>query len=42
MEAAVKKDAGLLNGINIYDHKCTNENVAKSLGYDYVDINELI
>ena len=42
LEEAVKKDAGLANGVNVYDHKCTNENVAKSLNLDYVDLFELI
>jgi len=31
-----------MNGVNVYAHKCTNENVAKSLGYDFVDVKELI
>jgi alanine dehydrogenase len=42
LEEAVKKDAGLANGVNVYNHKCTNENVAKSLNLDYVDLFELI
>lgn len=42
LEKAVKKDPGLLNGVNMYDHQCTNKNVAKSLGYDYVDLKKLI
>ncbi len=41
-EKAVKMDCGLMNGVNIYKNKCTNENVAKSLGYDYVEIESLI
>ncbi|MBE7042096.1 MAG: alanine dehydrogenase [Ruminococcaceae bacterium] len=41
-EAAVKKDAGLFNGVNIYNHHCTNKNVAKSLDLEYVDLNSLI
>ena len=42
LEAAVKKDEGLLKGVNIYNHQCTNLNVAKSLGYDYVELADLI
>ena len=42
LEQAAKKDPGLMNGINIYNHQCTNTDVAKSLGYEYVDPNELI
>ncbi len=41
-EKAVKKDKGLLNGVNIYNHLCTNKNVAKSLGLEYTDINTVI
>lgn len=36
LEAAVKKDAGLANGLNVYNHKITNKNVAKSLNLEYV------
>lgn len=35
LEEAVKMDAGLANGLNVYDHKCTNANVCKSLGLEY-------
>ncbi|MBE5759320.1 MAG: alanine dehydrogenase [Clostridiales bacterium] len=42
LEAAVKMDKGLANGVNIYDGKCTNKNVAKALGYDYVDVLDII
>lgn len=41
-EEAIKMDAGLLNGVNVYNHHCTNKNVADSLGYDYVEIGNLI
>lgn len=37
LEKALKMDAGLAKGLNIYDHKCTNKNVAKSLGIEYTD-----
>ncbi len=42
LEAAVKKDEGLANGVNVYGHKCTNENVAKSLGLEYTDLHTVI
>lgn len=41
-EEAVKADKGLLNGVNIYDHKCTNKNVADSLGYEYADLATIL
>ena len=42
LEAAAKKDAGLANGINIYNHQCTNQNVAASLGLEYVNAFDLM
>ena len=33
LEKAVENDSGLRNGVNIYDHRCVNANVARSLGY---------
>jgi alanine dehydrogenase len=42
LEAAAAMDAGLANGINIYAHKCTNLNVAKSLGLEYVPARDLM
>ncbi len=42
LEAAVKKDAGLANGVNVYGHKCTNKNVAKSLDLEYTDVMTLV
>ncbi len=36
---AVKMDAGLANGVNICGGKCTNLNVAESLGYDYTELS---
>lgn len=42
LEEAAKADAGLAKGINIYEHKCTNRNVADSLGYEYTDIIDII
>ena len=41
-EKAVKMDKGLLNGVNVYKNKCTNKNVADSLGYTYTDIDSLL
>lgn len=38
LEEAIKQDVGLANGVNIYDHKCTNKNVADSLNLEYVNI----
>lgn len=42
LEKAIKMDAGFAMGVNVYDHKVTNENVATSLGLEYVDINSLV
>jgi len=42
LEEAAKKDAGLANGVNIYNHKCTNKNVATSLDLEYTDLFEMI
>lgn len=42
LEEAVKKDTGLANGVNIYNHKCTNKNVADSLNLEYTDLFEII
>lgn len=38
---AVKDDAGLRSGLNIYKGKCTNENVARALKLKYVNPTEL-
>ncbi len=42
LEAAVAKDAGLMKGVNTYDHKCTNENVSRALNLDYTPMADLI
>lgn len=42
LEAAVAMDQGLANGVNVYDHKCTNKNVADSLGLTYTDLKGLL
>ncbi len=41
-EAAMQMDAGLKNGVNIYNHKCTNKNVADSLGLEFVEYDSLV
>lgn len=41
-EEAVKMDVGLQNGVNIYDHRCTNKNVADSLDLEYTPLENLI
>ena len=41
-EAAVKEDAGLAQGVNCYEGKCTFPGVAEALGMEYVDIHSLI
>ena len=42
LEMAVAMDAGLANGLNIYNGKCTNRNVAKALGLAYVPATDAI
>lgn len=41
-ETAVKEDAGLAQGVNCYEGKCTFPGVAEALGMEYVDIHSLI
>ncbi len=41
-ETAVKNNAGLSNGVNIYCGKCTNKNVADSLGLEYIPVEEAL
>ncbi len=41
-EEAVKMSDGLYNGVNIYNHQCTNKNVAESLGLEYVSLENII
>ncbi|MEA1914169.1 MAG: alanine dehydrogenase, partial [Campylobacterota bacterium] len=38
LEDALAQDINLLNGLNTYDGKCTNEAVAKSLNLDYTKV----
>jgi len=42
LEQAAKMNAGIANGVNIYDHKCTNRNVAQSLNLEYTNLFDLI
>ena len=42
LEEAVKADKGLGMGVNVYDGKCVNENVAKALGLTLTDLYSLI
>lgn len=42
LEQAAKMDAGLANGVNVYNHKCTNKNVAESLNIEYTKLSDVI
>ena len=42
LEAACKDSRAILLGVNCYDGKVTNKNVADALAYDYVDLMTLI
>ncbi len=42
VEAACKKDAGIANGLNLYCGKCTNKNVADSLGLEYTPVEDIL
>lgn len=42
LEASAVSDQGLAEGINIYNHKCTNQNVAESLNLPYVPVSEVL
>ena len=42
LEEACKKDAGLAAGVNIYDGKCVNKNVAKSLDIEFTELENII
>ena len=42
LEEAVKQDAGLARGVNVYGGKCCNENVAKALELPYTALETLI
>ncbi len=38
LEIALSEDKNLMNGLNVYEGKCTNKAVAKSLGIEYTEI----
>ena len=42
LEAAAKINSGVANGVNIYCGKCTNKNVANSLGLEFTDLFAII
>lgn len=42
LEAAMRTDAGLANGLNIYGGKCVNQNVAKALNLPFTPVSEVI
>ena len=42
LEAAAKTNSGVANGVNIYCGKCTNKNVANSLGLEFTDLFAII
>lgn len=42
LEEALRSDPGLAMGLNIYLGKCTNENVATSLGLEYTPVEDVI
>ena len=42
LEAAAMKNDGVAHGVNIYCGKCTNKNVAKSLGLEYTELAKII
>ena len=42
LEQACKKNGAILSGVNCYDGKITNANVAKAFDYDYVDLLSMI
>jgi alanine dehydrogenase len=42
LEAACKESRAILLGVNCYDGKMTNKNVADALACDYVDLMTLI
>ena len=42
LENAMRKDPGLMRGLNIYEGKCVNLNVAQSLGLEYTPVEQVI
>ncbi|MDR1521239.1 MAG: hypothetical protein LBU23_14005 [Planctomycetota bacterium] len=41
LETACRMDAGIKNAVNIHKGKCTHKNVAVSLNFPYVPLDEL-
>lgn len=42
LEAAAKACSGIANGVNVYLGKCTNKNVADSLGLEFTELFDII
>ena len=42
LEEACKKSEVITSGVNCYDGKCTNKNVAAALGYEYTELSSLM
>ncbi len=42
LEKAIELDTGLAEGVNIYNHKCTNKSVAESLALEYTSLISII
>ena len=42
LEKAITLDTGLLEGVNVYNHKCTNKSVADSLALEYTSLSSII
>jgi len=42
VQAALKDDIGLMNGLNVHQGKVCNQAVATDLGYDYFEASELV
>ena len=42
LEEACKKSPAIASGVNCYDGKITNKNVAAAFGYKYTDLKKLI
>ncbi|MBE5935628.1 MAG: alanine dehydrogenase [Lachnospiraceae bacterium] len=42
LEEAVKVNSAIATGVNFYEGKCTNKNVAKALGYTYNELADVL
>lgn len=42
LEKAVELDKGLAEGVNVYNHKCTNKSVADSLALEYTSLLSIL